>query len=156
MPMDFPKLTTGLKGDMDMLACQDMDGDPNSVLEIDRDWYVQPHWYVDGDAAPFLGGTWHIQIKVESIAGGDEKIVARLDLPVGATGPGPLTHALEYRPWIRVPGLDSHEPDAIQVEGVYMVVAVLTYTTPNNRVGRIAGFHEGTLLQFYHFTVPTV
>ncbi len=152
MSMDFA--LTQLSGDIAVLTYQDMDQDPNPVLEIDRDWYVQAHWWIDGTAAYYLGGTWHIAVNIESMGPGVEKTLATVDVPVTALGPGPITHRLEYRPWIHIPSRLQDPDNSIPTDGVYKLVVVLTYTTAFGQHGRIAGFNEGPMLEFYHFDTP--
>lgn len=154
MTMDFALPATQLNGDLDVLTTQDLDDDPNTVLEIDRAWYVQPHWYVDGTAAYYLGGMWNIAVNVESMGGGFEGTLVRMSIPTTALGPGPITHRLEYRPRIRIPSRLEDPDHAIPRDGEYKLVVSLTYTTPHNQHGRIAGFIEGPMLQFYHFDTP--
>lgn len=156
MPMDFPVPPAILSGDLMAAVHFDPDSDPNPVLEIDRDWWVRARWFVNGAFAPFLGGTWHVQVIVESMGTGDEKTLATETYPVTAVDNIPsITEPLEYSKWIHIPShlMDPDPTKSIQNEGVYKLVLLLTYRTPSNLVGRIAGFVEGPLVQFYHFQV---
>lgn len=149
MTMDFP--FEELSGNLDVLAFRDQDEDPNTVLEIERHWYVRPHWFVDGPGAKDLGGTWHLAIIVESIGAGVERTLKTIDIPITQLGPGPVTHPLEYRPWIHIPSRVEDPDHAIMQDGLYRLAAVLTYTNEFGHHGRMAGYIEGPLLQFYHF-----
>lgn len=156
MPIDFALPPAQLRGDIAVLTSveADPDVDPNTVLEIDREWYLRPHWWVDGTAAYYLGGTWHLEVNVESMGPGVEKTLATIDIPTTALGPGPITHRLEYKPVIRIPSRHEDPLHSIPQDGAYKLVVVLTYTTPFNQHGRIAGFTDGPMLQFYHFDTP--
>lgn len=157
MSMDFP-IGFGLTGDIKALTHSDPVAPPNTVLEIDREWFVNVQWYVDGAAASFLGGQWQVSVIVESMGIGDEKtLVSESYLTTDTSDiPGEM-HSLEYNKEIRIPPRAEVPLDpirAIQAEGVYKLIVLVTYLTPFNQHGRIAGFAEGPVLQFYHFDVP--
>jgi hypothetical protein len=150
MAFDFP--IPGLTGDVDILTHQDPDPDPNTVLEIQDQWMVRAHWWIQGPIVPFMAGTWHVSVIVESMGKAGEKTLKTVDVPFTP----PVGNPRHYLVDIPIPSyLTEPDPEkAITEDGVYQLVVVITYTTPGGQVGRMAGFNEGPLLQFYHFEVP--
>ncbi len=149
MTMDFP--FPQLTGDIHVNTYLDVDGDRNTVLEINRHWYIQPHWWVDGAGATDLGGTWHVSVIVESMGRGVEKTLKTVDIPITDLAPLPRAHTLEYHPWIHIPSRLENVDESIPEDGAYKLVILVTYTNQFGTHGRMAGFVEGPLLQFYHF-----
>jgi len=120
-----------------------MDQDRNTVLEIDRAWYVQPHWYVDGTAAYYLGGTWNIVVKVESMGEEQEGVLVRTSIPTTYPGTRTINHRLEYRPWIRIPSRLEDPDRAIRTDGEYKLIVALTIP-PHSTSMADCRLHRGT------------
>jgi len=143
--MDF-KPSLGATGDIDVFTTQDPDVDPNTVLEIDQDWKVKMHWFVDSLNFAFIaGGTWHVVVNIESMGGGEEKTLATLDvLGTDLFVNPPVGNRLEYEKEITIPKRDplvTPPAQTINDEGIYKLVLVLTYSNPLGAIDRIAGFH---------------
>lgn len=154
MPIDF-KNSLSATGNIDVFTVQDPDVDPNTVLEIDADWKVRAHWFVDSPNFAYIaGGTWHLAVNIESMGQGQEKTLANLDVAGNdlLVNP-PVGNRLEYQKEITIPKRGPLTPPALSIndEGIYKLVLVLTYSNPLNMVDRIAGFHEGLMIQFYDF-----
>lgn len=149
MAMDFPFPPALLSGEILATTHFDPDQDRNNVLEIDRHWFVKAQWYLEGPIASYLGGTFHVQVVVEGIGRGDEETLATVDVP---TSSGYMVgDQLMFSQWIHIPSrLENPNPNkVINRPGVYKLVLVLTYTRPTGKTGRIAGFTEGPMIQFY-------
>lgn len=155
MPIDF-KNSLNATGDINVFTVQDPDVDPNTVLEIDQDWKVKATWFVDSPNFAYIaGGVWHLAINIESMGQGQEKTLANVDVAGNApTSFNPLTGHMEYEKVVTIPKRDPLvTPPALTInqEGIYKLVLVLTYTNALGLVDRIAGFHEGLMVQFYDF-----
>ena len=113
MPIDFPT-GLGVTGDVLVLTHQDPDTDANTVLEIDKAWSVTATWFVDGPLAYLLkGADWHLKVLIESMGGGEEKILADEMVPGTSNKPKPpATHDLEYEWTINIPARGPAAPPA--------------------------------------------
>jgi hypothetical protein len=157
MPMDVDKrVLPNLDGDIFAFAVQDPDIDRNDVLEIDRDWKVKVSWHVTGPGAHLLTGSdWHVMIKIESMGPEEEKTLKTVTVAGNAYTAGSTPTHVDYVVDIpiqaRIPG--NPQPDRINQEGVYRLVAVITHDKTGGFPGpdRVAGFREGPMLQFYAF-----
>lgn len=143
MTFNFDMPFTELTGGIHVHTYQDPDTDPNSVLEINEPWTVKPHWWIKGPGFQDLAGTWHLKIIVESMGAGVEKTLLEQDYPFTVTG--------DYQPTIVIPSRLMDPNHSIPDDGAYKLVLLLTYTNVFGRHGRMAGFAEGPILQFYHF-----
>lgn len=157
MPMDFDRHSLpNVSGDVLAFALQDPDVDPNTVLEIDKDWKVRVEWHAVGTGAHNLAGAdWHVTLKIESMGGGDEKTLKSVTVPGTGYVPGSTPTHVHYSTEIpiqaRVPGMNL--PDRINQDGVYRLIAIVTHDKVGGFPGpdRVAGFIEGPMLQFYSF-----
>lgn len=111
---------------------------PDSQLIIDvRDsWTVRVAWNTSGFLAPAIGGNWQVRAFLESMGGGFEG-------QVGPTVSVPATGGLNKVANIPVPPANSFPNMAA---GAYKLVVTLTHTNPNPT--GIAGYEEGTIVQF--------
>lgn len=155
MPMDF-KPSLNATGDVTVFTIQDPDVDPNTVLEIDKDWKVRARWVVNSPNFAFIaGGTWHLAVNIESLGGGEEKTLATVNagVPDLLVNP-PVGNQLVYQKEITIPKRGAPTPPSMTIndEGIYRLVLVLTYSNPLGAIDRIAGFHEGLVVQFYDFS----
>lgn len=154
MPMDI-RASLSCTGDVDVITVQDPDEDANSVMEIEKPWAAEVHWYVDGGLAYLLAGAdWHVKLIVESMGTGQENTLADVTVP-GSSAMATLT-GIEYRQSIDIPARDLANPQTIQEEGVYKLVTIVTHDKPfpAGTKDRVAGFNEGLMLQFYKFDLP--
>lgn len=117
--------------------------DPTTIIEADKDFKVHINWSLEGSLTPYVCGSWCVSIFLESIGPGPE-----LKLPVEpVTVPlDPAPGRNEYSAWILVPA-GTIQPEHCNVP--YKLVSTVTYRTPKNRPGPMAGFVDGDVLQFY-------
>lgn len=108
---------------------------PDSQLIIDtRDaWTVTVNWTLSGFLAPAIGGSWQVRAFLESMGGGFE----------GQAGTTVTVPAAARTAVVNVPPANSNP--AI-IAGAYKLVVTLTHVNPNPT--GVAGYEEGTIVQF--------
>ena len=117
---------------------------PTNIIRIDQDWHVHLHWALEGSLRSMICGTWCLHLHLESIGKGVE-----LSLP----DPGPE---------IKVPldpcGNGHYNYDFVVKAGTvkpehcstpFKLVSTITYENECGLPGPMAGFVEGSILQFY-------
>lgn len=144
MPFEINSpLNSALSGDIHAFTTQADSVEPITILEADKDFKVHVHWYLEGNLTPFVCGTWCVSVFLESIGPGPElKLPAepiRIELE-------PCPGRNEYSAWVLVPaGTIRSEHCSVP----YKLVTTVTYRTPKDRPGPMAGFVEGPVVQFY-------
>lgn len=116
---------------------------PGHIIRVDNDWSVNFNWSLQGPLASCICGTWCLRVHLESIGPGPELALFEdkdIEIPLNPCGDGNYTYKF-------------HVPaGTVSGEGcgpTYKVVATLTYRTPCDRPGPIAGFVDLGLVQFY-------
>jgi hypothetical protein len=138
---DSPFLAAILDGDITAIDTQDLDGNPNRVLDPALAFTVTVTWNNTGTLVPFMGGEYTARVYAESVGPGPEKEIGHATVPVNGSG--------NYSVTIVVPAgtLDAAEPDlpnntgAFEPSGVYKLVAVVSYSNFGVNLP-IAGFRE--------------
>jgi hypothetical protein len=114
---------------------------PATIIRRNQAWKVTFDWQTSGVAALFLAGQWKLEIYLEKM-GPDE-----FGLPAGlstATVPAVATAALHSY------AKDIVIPANVVPEGLYKLVVSITHQNPGGSPTPMAGFAEGSLLQFYN------
>ncbi|MEM7119289.1 MAG: hypothetical protein AAF614_43140 [Chloroflexota bacterium] len=113
---------------------------PGNIVRADNNWAVQFDWSLKGALASCICGDWCLYVRLESIGTGPEYSLGEVRIPLDPCGDGHYSHKFEVA------------AGTISSEGcgpVYKAVATLTYITPCDRPGPIAGFADLGLVQFY-------
>ena len=108
---------------------------PDSQLIVDRRdaWTITVNWSISGFLAPALGGSWQVRAFLESMGGGFEgQAGATTIVPAAAR-----TAVINVPPANTVPGMNP---------GAYKLVVTLTHVNPAPT--GVAGYQEGTIVQF--------
>ena len=129
-PTNFPPLFTGALTGITVTSPF-----PDSQLIIDRRdaWSVKVDWTIGGFLAPALGGNWEVRAFLESMGVGFE----------GQVGPTVTVPAAARTATINIPPANL---DPAKVNGAYKLVVTLTHVNPAPT--GIAGYEEGTIIQF--------
>jgi len=117
---------------------------PSNIIRIDEDWRVHLEWALEGTLKSMICGTWCIHLHLESIGKGPE-----LDLP----DPGP-----EIQVPLNPCGNGKYSYDFVVKAGTikpehcstpFKLVSTVVYENECGLPGPMAGFVEGSVLQFY-------
>ncbi|MCA9999477.1 MAG: hypothetical protein KDE56_27125 [Anaerolineales bacterium] len=116
---------------------------PGNIIRADDDWAVKFHWTFKGQLASCICGEWCLHVHMESIGKGPELDLFEdhdVRVPLNPCGDGEYWYTFEV-PAGTVPAKGCGP--------VYKAVATLTYRTPCDKPGPIAGFVDLGLVQFY-------
>ena len=112
---------------------------PSTIIQTDDAWNIVVEWSIDGVAAPFLGGDWHVRVFVESIGPGFAgQVGPTVDVPLASQPPGPPRN---YEATVNVAA-------GFLAEGTYKIVALLNYDVLGDPQ-EMAAFHDGPIVQLY-------
>ena len=116
---------------------------PIGILEADKPFQVNVNWTLSGPLTPFVAGTWHVSVFLESIGPGAELQVPLPSIAIPLTpGVGPVN----YSHVVNVPANTvTVGPDGRP----YKLVTTVTYRTVLNKPGPMAAFVEAPVVQFY-------
>jgi hypothetical protein len=117
--------------------------DPVTILEADKDFIVHILWSLSGPLAPFVAGTWYVNVFFESIGPGPE---LKLPVPTISIPLRPDVGINNYEARVDIPANTFRGADATIP---YKMVSTVTYRAPNGRPGPMAGFVESPVLQLY-------
>jgi hypothetical protein len=121
--------------------------DPVTIIRADQDFKVHLKWRLKGRLAEFVCGKWCLSIFLESIGPGREIKYPRESLELDLVPcPEDEEGANEYSAYITVPS-GTIRPDDCSTP--YKLVTTVTYLTPKDNPGPMAGFVEGPIIQFY-------
>jgi hypothetical protein len=144
MPFEINHPLAGsLKGGVTAYITE-VDGvDPTVIIEADKAFKVHLNWWLDGALTPYVCGKWCIHLFLESIGPGPELKLPEhaIEIPLD-----PCPGRNDYAAWIVVPA-NTIKPEHCAVP--YKMVATVTYRTPKDKPGPMAGFVDGPVLQFY-------
>lgn len=155
----FESNYTQLQGTITAFAVQEFPGGgmapgaPTSIIRTDQPWRVHIEWRTRGLAAEVQAGKFAVTAYLESIGPGPDLklplVAVQQDLLAGALAavPPPEFWQRSYSADVNVPA--NSVPVAPEPSRPYKLVIAVTYITPGNQPGPMAGFQEGPILQFY-------
>lgn len=133
--------TAPLTGQM-VAGIYEGDTPTNGIIRVDQESSVRVYWTLKGPLADCICGSWCVKVHLESIGSGPEfelSEVPRVELDPCGDG--------NYHAEIR---LTPEKVTPAHCSSVYKLVATVTYLTPCNKPGPMAGFYEFPgLVQFY-------
>lgn len=138
-----PLFPAELTGEITEMTVRDLSGTPNRVLELDRPWRISADWRLSGTGADTIAGSWKVSARVESMGSGIEGTVASTskllsDVEAGSTATLRLFH------------VDLNIPaGAIDEQGVYRPVLLITYDNAAGSPRPMAGFADDPMITFY-------
>ncbi|MCB0191010.1 MAG: hypothetical protein KDJ65_03625 [Anaerolineae bacterium] len=114
----------------------------NYIIRADKDWSVNVEWYLEGALTDCICGTWCLHLFMESVGPGPEVAFpyGEIRVPLDPCGDGHYQYEIEVKGGFIKP---EH------CTTPYKLVAALTYRTPCDKPGPMAGFCELPLVQFY-------
>jgi hypothetical protein len=147
----FPPGSPALDGAVAKFEIVDPDGTPNRVLEITREWKVNVEWHLWGSGVDCLGGTWHVQVSLESMGAGFEGLVDPVvDVPYAdwdLTKSTPThCHWVLPKPILITP--NEMKGKGIN-PGIFKPTLLITYSNSAGNNRPMAGFSEGNLITLY-------
>jgi hypothetical protein len=120
---------------------------PTTIIRTTDAWEIQVELSAAGILVPALGGTWHVTAYLESMGPGPDLDLPNVFLDTDEIDV-PLNGGANYTFTISVPaGAVPVRPEARS--SAYKLVVVVSYTDLLNNPSRMAGFVEGSMLQFY-------
>ena len=137
---------TGLFGTLDPVVVEDPDepGTPEVIIQEDDPFRIAVKWSIGGEAAPMLGGTWHVNAYLDDIdgVGPSSGLVASADVPLGPN------NGINPRPYSVVMDVPANKVKA----GLYELTVAITYDNggPGPLLLEMAAFSDDVRLQFYH------
>lgn len=130
-------------------------GNPTSVIRTEDAWSVSAEWSLQGPVVAILGGTWRLQVALESIGNQGVEMVSPQTLVNYAsgtlTGVAP-NQTMSFSASVNFP------PGTPSIAGApdvaYHVSALLTYITPANAPGPFAAVVDLGLVQIFDSQLP--
>lgn len=132
-PTNVPALFTGA---ITNVSVSSPFPDSQLIVDMNQSWTIRVDWNTSGFLAPAIGGTWQVRAFLESMGVGFEG-------QAGATALVPASGSLNKSTTITVPPPNTNPQ---MVPGAYKLVVTLTHVNPNPT--GIAGYEEGTIVQF--------
>ena len=114
----------------------------DKVLDATNPWYINLWWHVQGPNVPITTGTWHVQAFLESIGPGAEVAAPTPAVAVLCT---PGTN--QYTAALTIPANTVSVTAGTTTP--FKVVVTLTFLDGTGNPGKIAGFVEVPVMQFY-------
>jgi hypothetical protein len=139
-----------LTGEITKFEITDPDDTPNRVLEITRDWKIDLEWKIEGNVADTLGGSWHVQVSLESMGEGyegpvgEEVVVEYHDFDPTSTP----TKCIWKPTSIVVTAVEMAGNPEI-VPGVYKPIVLITYKNEDGQNRPMAGFMDAGLITLF-------
>ena len=124
-------------------AVYEGDEPTNFVIRSDKTWAIEVKWWLRGALRECLGGTWCLQVYAESIGPGRELVLPgaeEVKIPLDPCGDGHYGYRFVFRP-------GTIQPQHCSIP--YKLVVGLTYRTPCDEPGPMAGFIELPTVQFF-------
>jgi hypothetical protein len=117
---------------------------PKNIIRIDQDWFVRLNWALEGTLKSMICGTWCIRLHLESIGKGDELDLPgayrEVEVPLDPCGDGRYTYDFVVK-------AGTVRPEHCSTP--FKLVTTVVYKNSCDLPGPMAGFVEGSILQFY-------
>ena len=152
LPIPSPLITSG---DFTADVLDPVGGVPVRVIRTEDPWSVRAEWNVQGPVVAILGGTWRLQVALESIGNqGVEMVSPDVLVPYASgtlTGTAPnermsFTSSVDFA--AGTPSIGG-APDV-----AYHVSALLTHITPAGSPGPFAAVIDLGLIQVFDSQLP--
>ena len=117
---------------------------PKNIIRIDQDWVVRLYWALERSLKSMICGTWCLNLHLESIGKGQELDLPgaynEVRVPLDPCGDGRYTYDFVVK-------AGTVKPEHCSTP--FKLVSTITYVNSCNLPGPMAGFVEGSILQFY-------
>jgi hypothetical protein len=117
---------------------------PKNIIRIDQDWLVRLNWALEGSLKSMICGTWCLNLHLESIGKGQELDLPgaynEVRVPLDPCGDGRYTYDFVVK-------AGTVRPEHCSTP--FKLVSTITYENSCGLPGPMAGFVEGSILQFY-------
>jgi hypothetical protein len=117
---------------------------PKNIIRIDQDWVVRLYWALEGSLKSMICGTWCLNLHLESIGKGQELDLPgaynEVRVPLDPCGDGRYTYDFVVK-------AGTVRPEHCSTP--FKLVSTITYVNSCDLPGPMAGFVEGSILQFY-------
>ena len=117
---------------------------PTNIIRLDQDWRVHLDWALEGSLKSMICGTWCIHLHLESIGKGPELNLPdphpEVQVPLNPCGDGRYTYDFVVK-------AGTVRPEHCSTP--FKLVSTITYVNSCDLPGPMAGFVEGSILQFY-------
>ena len=117
---------------------------PTNIIRTDQDWLVRLNWALEGSLKSMICGNWCIHVHLESIGKGVELSLPdpyrEVQVPLDPCGNGQY-----YYDFVVKAGTVKPE----HCSTPFKLVSTITYENACGLPGPMAGFVEGSILQFY-------
>lgn len=134
-----------LDGEITEVLVTDKDNTPNHVIQKDALFDIAVSWHVFGDGADMLGGTWNVQLNLESMGSGSEGTIATMAKLYTNVEAGSTPTDCKWK----VDFVDLADPFPADPDGVYKLIVLITFLNPLGHPRSMAGSIEGPLITFY-------
>jgi hypothetical protein len=126
----------GYSGNVDISESAPVNG-PTNIVRTSESWFVKFDWTTTGWLNFFLAGNWNLEVLLEKMGPGEFDIgpSGKTITPI-VSAPNAYSTTLSFGPG-SVPA------------GLYRASAVLTFKNPVGIPGRITGFTDLGLIEFY-------
>jgi len=117
---------------------------PTNIIRIDQNWFVRLNWALEGSLKSMICGTWCLHLHLESIGKGPELNLPdpypEVQVPLDPCGDGCYTYDFVVK-------AGTVKPEHCSTP--FKLVSTITYENACGLPGPMAGFVEGSILQFY-------
>ena len=145
-----PSAPLSLAGSITPTIISEPGGAPVEIIEVGVPFHVNVSWEIHGAAVPLMAGTFTVKVFFESIGPGPERTYVHApDINV-LSGTLSFPLGVPRRDYVgladvAIPGVG---PNSLP-EGAYNMIALLTYKTPANTPGPIAGYSDEKIVQVF-------
>jgi len=117
---------------------------PTNIIRVDESWFVRLNWALEGSLKSMICGTWCLHLHLESIGKGPELNLPdpypEIQVPLDPCGDGRYTYDFVVK-------AGTVKPEHCSTP--FKLVSTITYENACGLPGPMAGFVEGSILQFY-------
>ena len=135
-----PSAPLALTGNVDAFLIHETGGAPTNIIKAGTPFSVHVEWDISGPAVALMAGTFNVKVFFEGFGTLPEKEYAT---PPVAVVPVSGQH---YTVHINVPGTVAAGGLS---EGIYKMIAIITYTNAAGNPGPIAGYTDELVVQVF-------